>query len=896
MANLYPVTDASGSIKLAPDAIKLQNSVSLSLVQLGNGMFPLPKSTTVGVPTPGNVVLNPTPRNQDIVALPFPFIKNVDQKDFELRSGTSITSPLSAFNGQVLAGQGLTVLVRDYAALIEGVPLSDNSCGVDPNQVWVLPVPVGQSYVILAAPPNVNPEDGTAYQNFGSGMVTVVTSLPPQNPGSQYLQLATVNVPVGTPTAGYSKSRPWQANAPYPGVGSTLSININGDGVRTLTLPVTKGVVLWPQVQDIVRALTANNPAKQAAYSNFTITSDRYLPPTYCYLTLTSGLPGVGSSVVVTGGTAAPILGLGLANGGTEVVGTSGQITQVTQNMITDTRVFLTNVGVLSGQMAALQGQTLSLSNQVTILSSTVGSLSTTVGSLSSSVALTTAVVASIQDTVATLQSNYADLSSSLGSAQTTIADLISQGAAQTDQIAALNVAVANISTQLSAISDSLTSLTVTVNNLNVGQTVTPAQITSLQTAVSDLGSSLTSAQAAINQLVNDDEVTSSQVASLTAQLTNFGSSLSSLTSAVSALTSGQAATAAQLTALHQAFTDLLNQELSDADAISVLAVTADSVYSQLAPMLNSLNVLAASVSSLNAGQTLNNNQISGLQSMVANVGGSIMSLQGQVSSLQSQVDNIPRGLTGSWDGYTFANCRDLAYWDSGSSLSGSYNAQIDVSNGCIRTSSVQDFPNYSQQGITITTGTWGWNAQGNWTYVPPADVTIQGGNDWNSPSRTGGSTWIRGGFGFNKGGDVHIVSGTGNVAGNIYLSPQSGGNMYSTGSVIIENGVGLQANGISATSLGCSGDVAINTAGAGLRVKEGSNAKMGLVALAAGTATVFTSAVTSNSRIFLTQQNGNGTPGALYISARTAGTSFSITSTAGADVSDVAWMIVEPS
>jgi len=79
------------------------------------------------------------------------------------------------------------------------------------------------------------------------------------------------------------------------------------------------------------------------------------------------------------------------------------------------------------------------------------------------------------------------------------------------------------------------------------------------------------------------------------------------------------------------------------------------------------------------------------------------------------------------------------------------------------------------------------------------------------------------------------------------------------------------------------------------LKVKEGTNAKMGLATLAAGTVTVSTTAVTANTRIFLTAQATGGTAGALRISARTAGTSFTITSTSGTDTSTVAWMLVEP-
>ena len=89
--------------------------------------------------------------------------------------------------------------------------------------------------------------------------------------------------------------------------------------------------------------------------------------------------------------------------------------------------------------------------------------------------------------------------------------------------------------------------------------------------------------------------------------------------------------------------------------------------------------------------------------------------------------------------------------------------------------------------------------------------------------------------------------------------------------------------------------DVRIATAGRGLMVAEGSNAKMGTIALTAGAATVSTTAVTASSRIFLTNQALGGTAGFLRVSARTAGTSFTITSSSGTDTSTIAWMIVDP-
>jgi hypothetical protein len=92
-------------------------------------------------------------------------------------------------------------------------------------------------------------------------------------------------------------------------------------------------------------------------------------------------------------------------------------------------------------------------------------------------------------------------------------------------------------------------------------------------------------------------------------------------------------------------------------------------------------------------------------------------------------------------------------------------------------------------------------------------------------------------------------------------------------------------------------GDIVLATVGKGLNIKEGTNARMGLATLSAGAITVSTTAVTANSRIILTTQGGTLTNiGAPYVSARTAGTSFTISSTNVLDVSDVAWVILEPS
>jgi hypothetical protein len=75
----------------------------------------------------------------------------------------------------------------------------------------------------------------------------------------------------------------------------------------------------------------------------------------------------------------------------------------------------------------------------------------------------------------------------------------------------------------------------------------------------------------------------------------------------------------------------------------------------------------------------------------------------------------------------------------------------------------------------------------------------------------------------------------------------------------------------------------------------EGSNAKRGTAVLSAGLAVVANTSVTANSRVFLISQVDGGTPGFLRVSARTPGTSFTITSSSGTDTSTVAYEICEP-
>jgi Pectate lyase superfamily protein len=89
--------------------------------------------------------------------------------------------------------------------------------------------------------------------------------------------------------------------------------------------------------------------------------------------------------------------------------------------------------------------------------------------------------------------------------------------------------------------------------------------------------------------------------------------------------------------------------------------------------------------------------------------------------------------------------------------------------------------------------------------------------------------------------------------------------------------------------------DLVIGLAGKGLRVKSGTNARIGTATLAAGTVTVANTSVTANTVILL----GGNAPvtanaGALFVSSVTPGTGFTVKSTNASDTSKFGYQLVE--
>lgn len=140
--------------------------------------------------------------------------------------------------------------------------------------------------------------------------------------------------------------------------------------------------------------------------------------------------------------------------------------------------------------------------------------------------------------------------------------------------------------------------------------------------------------------------------------------------------------------------------------------------------------------------------------------------------------------------------------------------------------------------------------------------------------------------------GDGRINWGPGNAATDTDLFRSSTGSLMTDGFFGMASG---QSSGDFTVYTGNLKALRAGTAGGGLAITEGANARLGTLVLTGATPVVVpNTSVTATTRILLTANAPGGTPGHFWVSARTAGTSFSVTGTAG-DTSTVAYLLVEP-
>src|SRR5207244_3651497 len=97
--------------------------------------------------------------------------------------------------------------------------------------------------------------------------------------------------------AGTSQSGDTPSTNP-PADERRFQINLDGDGAREITIPATAatGPAIAAAIQAAVRGLTANLPARQAAYDNFTASFQTPGGGAAPFYLLTSGTTGINSS------------------------------------------------------------------------------------------------------------------------------------------------------------------------------------------------------------------------------------------------------------------------------------------------------------------------------------------------------------------------------------------------------------------------------------------------------------------------------------------------------------------------------------------------------------------------------------------------------------------------
>lgn len=140
--------------------------------------------------------------------------------------------------------------------------------------------------------------------------------------------------------------------------------------------------------------------------------------------------------------------------------------------------------------------------------------------------------------------------------------------------------------------------------------------------------------------------------------------------------------------------------------------------------------------------------------------------------------------------------------------------------------------------------------------------------------------------------GNVWSATGT-NAAIDLVITPKGAGGLnVTTGDITALAGDVVASANLTATT----GNVEIQTAGSGLQIAEGANARMGVSAvMVAGVVIVPNTSVTANTRIFLTYNTPDvaANQGSLSY-AIAAGVSFTISSSNLADTSTVNYLLIE--
>lgn len=118
-------------------------------------------------------------------------------------------------------------------------------------------------------------------------------------------------------------------------------------------------------------------------------------------------------------------------------------------------------------------------------------------------------------------------------------------------------------------------------------------------------------------------------------------------------------------------------------------------------------------------------------------------------------------------------------------------------------------------------------------------------------------------------------------------------GGAHITGSVVIGRAARTPVATADITGpIASTGNYSITTAGAGLIIKSGTNAKAGTVTLSSGTAVVANTAVTATSYIFFAPEGSTNAGELSY--TKTVGVGFTVNSSSGTDSRTIGYIIIE--
>lgn len=142
------------------------------------------------------------------------------------------------------------------------------------------------------------------------------------------------------------------------------------------------------------------------------------------------------------------------------------------------------------------------------------------------------------------------------------------------------------------------------------------------------------------------------------------------------------------------------------------------------------------------------------------------------------------------------------------------------------------------------------------------------------------------------RGPNIGERTGTTAAPADAFSNPwAAAGNATFSGYFVTDAG---QSNGQWQLFGNAANSLRLGSAGGGIAITEGANARQGVATLVAGTVTVANTSMAATDRIMLTRATTGGTVGHLSYTI-TAATSFTINSTSGTETSTVNWVIFRP-